>query len=392
MTGSGVDLSSIEVKSNKSKSSKKSSERKSVPRPNVQQVESEDISLSQLELMANRKKMVKQNETLPEIIKEMSLENVKPKKKKTHSVSTVSSLASSSESESKKRRRDKIVAKENKSEAVRMEKNELLFKFSKMNIKQKWSSLKLDMNYTLDEIRNECDRVRSAMQAERSISFYKRMMLLGVQGIEMMNNKFDPLGVDLDGWSEAMGYSLENQDYDEVMAELVEKYKGAGNMSPEMKLIFMVIGSATMFTVSKKISKLDSSNGFTNLIGSLVGAQPAQPNYQQPQQQAAHQQAASAFFQQQQQARQPVDNFNLPSAAELRQNYADTTEDASPSKMKGPSNIVDENELANILQKMEKSKEGGESIGSDDVFKSIDLKPTKKGGRPRKSRSKVSKI
>ena len=108
------------------------------------------------------------------------------------------------------------------------------------------------MNNSLDEIRNEHERVRNEIQTERSVAFFKRMLLLGVQGIEMLNNRFDPLGVDLDGWSGAMGYSMENQEYDEVMAELYEKYKGRGQMSPEMKLIFMIISSATMFTISKK--------------------------------------------------------------------------------------------------------------------------------------------
>ena len=85
----------------------------------------------------------------------------------------------------------------------------------------------LKLKQFIDEIKNEYERVRNEIQTERSVAFFKRMLLLGVQGIEMMNTKFDPLGVDLDGWSEAMGYSLENQEYDEVMAELYEKYNNS---------------------------------------------------------------------------------------------------------------------------------------------------------------------
>jgi hypothetical protein len=63
-------------------------------------------------------------------------------------------------------------------------------KFNKLNIKGKWSSLHLDMNCTLDEIRNEFERVRNEISNERSVAFFKRMLLLGVQGIEMMNIQF----------------------------------------------------------------------------------------------------------------------------------------------------------------------------------------------------------
>ena len=113
------------------------------------------------------------------------------------------------------------------------------------------------MDCSLEEIKNEFDRVTNAIKVDRSVRFMKKMLLLGVQGVEMLNNKFDPVGVDLDGWSEAMGYSMENEEYDEVMAELCEKYKGRGQMSPELRLVFMIVSSATMFTISKKISKLE---------------------------------------------------------------------------------------------------------------------------------------
>jgi hypothetical protein len=246
-------------------------------------VESDDISLSELEVMANKKKIKKHSE------KSLSEVNPVPDPKEKTDVSssdnpvTKRSTSSDSIDEKRQRRKEKAVKKENKDDAIRKEKSELLYKFSKVNIKGKWSSLKLDMNNSLDEIKNEYERVRSEIQNERSVAFFKRMLLLGVQGIEMMNTRFDPVGVDLEGWSEAMGYSLENQEYDEVLAELYEKYKGSGNMSPEVKLIFMIISSATMFTISKKISAMDSSNGFMNFIGNMLGSKSGQDQQQHQQ-------------------------------------------------------------------------------------------------------------
>jgi hypothetical protein len=295
--------------------------------------------------------------------------------------------STSSDSEVKRNQNAKKVSKENKNDEIRREKSELLYKLNKMNLKGKWSSLKLDMNSSLDEIKNEYERVRNEIQTERSVAFFKRMLMLGVQGIEMMNTKFDPLGVDLDGWSEAMGYSMENQEYDEVMAELYEKYKGKGQMSPEVKLIFMIISSATMFTISKKITKLDSTNAFSNFLGSFIGGQKQQNVQQQYQQQQ----------QQQQQQQYQQQAYNIPNANDLAQRHemTETSDEAGPSRMKGPSNTFeltpDGVDINNILRTMnerkrEKAKEMTKTETSDDVFKNIALNTQKRGrGRPKKN-------
>lgn len=354
----------------------KSSSRRSSNRKQTKQIESEDISISQLELLANKKKLRKSTESN----KVSSTEIISEKLRKSISESSKTSL-SDTDSSIKYKNKKQYIERENQNDSIRMEKSELLYKFSKMNVKQKWSSLHLDMNNSLEEIKNEYERVKNEMQSDRSVAFLKRMLLLGVQGIEMLNTKFDPLGVDLDGWSEAMGYSLENQEYDEVMAELYEKYKGAGQMSPEVKLIFMIISSATMFTVTKKITKLDSSNAFTNFIGNVLGnqkqQQPVQVKTQMPQ------------------------NFqNISSnGGMMNKNYdfrgSETSEDMMPSKMSGPTNNflgqssqADNVDLENILKTMNVRKQEKEMIkdeSSDDIFKNIPLSGQKKRGRPKKT-------
>ena len=354
-------------------------------------IESEDISLSQLELMANKKKLNKPDEVSIISKKDsteqnIKLDNIQKISTKIRS-STTSSSSSSSDSTKQKLRRERAIQKENRDDSIRKEKSEFLFKFNKLNVKEKWSSLRLDMNSSLDSIRNEYERVRNEIQTERSVAFFKRMLLLGVQGIEMMNTKFDPLGVDLDGWSEAMGYSMENQEYDEVMAELYEKYKGRGQMSPEMKLIFMIISSATMFTISKKITKMDSSNPFASIIGNLVGNKSQQPQqqYQQQYQQQQYQQQYQQQQYQQQQYQQPY----IPNPADLadrkRDMITETTDDFLPSKMKDPENFQDEIDLDNILKTMKQRKREKErqevTETSDDILKSIPM--TQKRGRGR---------
>ena len=346
------------IKSAKSSNSKRSQSKSKLEKVDI---ETEDISLSQLELMANKKKVNKQ---VNDVSEKLSKNENEFKKSKQSSSSDSSS--SSLDDIRDKRRKERYITKENKNDMIRQEKSELLFKFNKLNIKGQWSSLRLDMNSSLDEIKNEYERVRNEIQTERSVAFFKRMLLLGVQGIEMMNTKFDPLGVDLDGWSEAMGYSMENQEYDEVMAELYEKYKGRGQMSPEMRLIFMIISSATMFTISKKITKMDSGNPFKSFIGGFMN------NQQQPK------------------------TTYIPNPNDLRNdNRSDTSDDNIPSRINGPNSQYingDEVDINNILKTMNERKleKQNQLEISEDLFKNIPINnKTKRKGRPKKVNNSI---
>ena len=200
----------------------------------------------------------------------------------------------------------------------------------------------------------------------------------------MLNNKFDPLGIDLDGWSEAMTYNMDNQDYDEVMAELYEKYKSVGNMSPEMKLIFMIISSAAFFTISKKITKMDSQNGIMSFLGNFMPSAPSVPAPQIPTQ--VQQQMPMPNIQFTQSQPQPQQNYN----------QSETTEDNTPSKLNDPQKLQDTITLNNILETMnkrqqEKSRkvenESANGNLSDEILKSIPSISSKKRGRSKKVRA-----
>jgi hypothetical protein len=317
-----------------------------ISNPPAALVESDEISISQLELMANKKKLNKKES-------EKSVEEIKPdimssslKKKRTKSSDSSSTSMSMPRKSSSKNGK-----KENNNDDIRRKKCEYLYKLEKLAAKRK--VIDMTMNNTLDEIRNEYERICNEMKNERSVAFLKRMMLLGVQGFEMLNNKFDPLGVDLDGWSESMGYSLENQEYDEVLSELYEKYKGSGQMSPELKLIFMIISSATMFTISKKITKMDSSNMFKNMFGGLMNGNGNDHGNEVPPQNVA---------------------------------MTETTEDVMPSKLSGPQS-VDINNILKTMQERKNEKVKGtenEESNSEVLFKTIAMK-NKKRGRPKKT-------
>lgn len=365
--------------------------------PAVHDAQSIDISMTQLEMLANKQKLNKKSPevSVADLLSEKVTEQVGDTSNRKEVVTKKTTIAKKSSSEMnlrtttddssyekhKQRKREKVASRENRNEEIRRQKSEYLYKFNKLNAKGKWSSLRLDMECTLDEIRNEVERVQNEIQTERSVAFFKRMLLMGVQGVEWLNNRFDPLGVDLDGWSEAIGYSLDtDQEYDEVLAELYEKYKGRGKMSPEMKLMFMLVGSATMFTISKKITSMDNTNAIKSMLGGLMSAQGNAQMNAHMQQQSMQQQMPSGWG-----------GAHIPSPQELQRQESDTTEDRMPSRLNGPPDTHSV-ELNNIMKTMNERKREKEAIqdinksDSDEVFKSIAMTvPKRKRGRPRKN-------
>jgi len=78
-------------------------------------------------------------------------------------------------------------------------------------------------------------------------------MMACITGLEFLNNKFDPFDVKLDGWGEQINENID--EYDEIFAELHEKYKSKAKMSPELKLLFQLGGSAMMIHMSNTLFK-----------------------------------------------------------------------------------------------------------------------------------------
>jgi hypothetical protein len=193
-------------------------------------------------------------------------------------------------------------------EDERKEKSDLINKLNRLEGKGFTISRRYTMDNTLDEIKQEFDRLTDARKLETSIKFQRQMMMGMVTGLELMNEKFNPLDWQLKGWSESVNENID--DFDEVFEELYDKYKGKGNMPPEARLLFMLAGSGFMFHMSNSFfrSKMPSMDdilrsnpglqrqfaaaaanaagpGFGNFMGMAMGggAPPQQaPVYQPP--------------------------------------------------------------------------------------------------------------
>ena len=138
-------------------------------------------------------------------------------------------------------------------EDIIAEKQDLLYKLDKLERQGYRISRKYTLASNLDDIRYEFNKVKRQRDVEKSIRMYRKVLMGLTSGTEYLNKKFNPLEIKLDGWSESQ---MENiNDYDEVFEELHDKYSDSISMAPELKLMFMVGGSAFMFHLTNTLFK-----------------------------------------------------------------------------------------------------------------------------------------
>jgi hypothetical protein len=138
-------------------------------------------------------------------------------------------------------------------EELLKKKVEYLRKLETLKKKGAQLSKEYDMESSLDEMKGEYEMIISEKEKSNSIKFQGKIMMAMVTALEYLNNKFDPFDLKLDGWSESVSENID--DYDEIFAELHEKYKSKAKMAPELKLLFQLGGSAVMLHMSNTMFK-----------------------------------------------------------------------------------------------------------------------------------------
>jgi hypothetical protein len=133
-------------------------------------------------------------------------------------------------------------------EAEKKEKMEYLNKLQRLEQKGFPVSRRYTMDNTLEEVRDEYNRLLDARNLEASLRFQRQALMGIVTGLEWANGKFDPFDLKLDGWSESVHENVE--DFDEIFEELYDKYKERGKMPPEARLMMTLAGSGFMCHVS----------------------------------------------------------------------------------------------------------------------------------------------
>jgi hypothetical protein len=132
-------------------------------------------------------------------------------------------------------------------------KRELLYQFGRMERKGIKVPKKFTLASSLEEMKLEYERIKIDREVEASVRFQRNMLQTVVSGVELMNKKFNPFDIKLDGWSESINESI--TDYDDIFEELYHKYRGKSKMPPELRLLFSVGGSAVMFHITNSMFK-----------------------------------------------------------------------------------------------------------------------------------------
>ena len=140
----------------------------------------------------------------------------------------------------------------------------------------------MNMTNSLDEIKAEYSRLVDSAGLEKSIKFQRNLLVTCVTGMEFLNQKFNPVDVNLDGWSESVNENAE--DYDEIFEELYDKYKDRTKVAPEIRLLMTLGISASMCHLTNTFFKSkmpgmddilkqnpDLARQFANAAASQVG-------------------------------------------------------------------------------------------------------------------------
>ena len=284
------------------------------------------------------------------------------------------------------------------------------------------------MDSPLEEMIGEYETVVAEKERSNSVQFQGKMLMAVVTGLEFLNGKFDPFDVKLDGWAEQVHENI--NDYDEVFAELHEKYKSKAKMAPELKLLFQLGGSAIMlhmtntmfkssmpgmedimrqnpelmqqFTQAAVGSMGQSNPGFGGFMSGLMGGgqampPPSMPAAQPPRSNRPDLQAARAPPPSGIDIRDNYGNPNAPERSTPREAPIKTQsapQQSARGEMKGPSDI------SHILSRMKtrtvnlnKESEGeGSTISLKDLQELNDQKMPGTSGRrkPKSARNTVA--
>ena len=142
----------------------------------------------------------------------------------------------------------------------RMEKYAEILAIKKMGITLTKS---YDINSDYDEMCFEVKFWKDYQCKKDGVEMAKGFLVNAVQGLEFLNESYDPFGLKLNGWSEQV--ELGKDSYTSVFEELYDKYKISGKkIQPEIKLVLMMSASAASFHASKKMA--ESIPGLDNIL------------------------------------------------------------------------------------------------------------------------------
>jgi len=145
------------------------------------------------------------------------------------------------------------------------EKQTLLVKLARLERRGYCPSKKYTMHDTYKEIKSVTESLEYEKNRDDAVKMQRKGLMTVVSILEYINTSYNPFDLHLDGWTESVFENLD--DYDDVFEELYEKYQISITVSPEVKLIGMVGGSALMFHFTKALfSKSSDVPNFNDVM------------------------------------------------------------------------------------------------------------------------------
>ena len=285
---------------------------------------------------------------------------------------------------------------------------------------------KYDMESNLLEMKGEYETVVAEKERKNSMKFQGKMMMACITGLEFLNNKFDPFDVKLDGWSEQINENID--DYDDIFAELHEKYKSKATMAPELKLLFQLGGSALMVHMTNSMFKSSMPGmddimrqnpelmkqftqaavntmgqqqpGFGNFMNDVMGGRQDDPTIIQrgPPPPPVSTKKERTLNANPNMKNISVSQMNMNAGVSVNDQFSKTHSQPLKSKnrnkrqeMKGPSDI--DNILSRLKSKkvdMKKNKPNSSTISVEDLKEMSNVKMPRKSSKKRSSRNTIS--
>ncbi len=150
--------------------------------------------------------------------------------------------------------------------------------------------VKLSQNYNMNSdyftMKYEYQLHTNIRAKQNFVNWTSSLMLNCIYGVEILNEKYNPFQLKLTGWSEQINADISN--YYDIFGEIYEKYNKPGkSMSPELKLILMLGGSALKFHLNndamsgrlglpnmQQLGKLGGSGGSMGSQDNVLGQDP----------------------------------------------------------------------------------------------------------------------
>ena len=237
-------------------------------------------------------------------------------------------------------------------------------------------SKRYSMDSSLDEMKGEYEYIIAEKEQKNSVQFQGKVLTTLITGLEFLNGKFDPFDIKLDGWSEQINENLD--DYDEIFAELHDKYKSKAKMAPELKLMFQLAGSGMMIHMTNTM--------FKSAIPGMDDIMRQNPDLMQ--------QFTKAAVNSMEKTSPGLGGFmkefgQAPVREEMRQEFRreEPRQEFRPrEEMRGPDNI--NSILSSLNKKIDLNDKNESTISIEEINNITNMPSARKGGR--KSRSDKS--